>query len=87
MEVSPPAYYSHNRRGGSRPPATIRANHHDTYPQRRNRRRHTYNSRHIVIMSTINIGSSGEWDKLLSGTTVVIADCIASYLPLRNPTV
>jgi hypothetical protein len=38
-------------------------------------------------MSTINIGSSGEWDKLLSGTTVVIADCIASYLPLRNPTV
>ena len=32
-------------------------------------------------MSTVSIGSSGEWDKLLSSTTVVVADC--NYLPPR----
>ncbi|KAL2210140.1 thioredoxin-domain-containing protein [Sarocladium strictum] len=30
-------------------------------------------------MSTVNIGSSGEWDKLLSGTDVVIADFYADW--------
>ncbi|PNP58807.1 hypothetical protein THARTR1_01055 [Trichoderma harzianum] len=39
----------------------------------------------FAMSGPINIGSDGEWQSLLSGTTVVVADCTVSRPVLRQP--